>query len=127
MMVENTHKFAVADRAKSFVYAAHGLRYMLRNEHNARIHLAATGAAIAAGAALRISAADWRWIVVAILWVWMAEAFNTAVEQICNVVSPGENEHVRIAKDVAAGAVLLSAVGAMLIGLLTYWPYFARW
>lgn len=122
---EPPRRFAVRARLKSFVFAGAGLRHMLRHEHNAWIHLAAACAVIAAGAALRISLADWRWIALAVLWVWAAEALNTAVESVCNLVSPGRSEHVRVAKDVAAGAVLLSAIGAAVIGALTFWPYLA--
>jgi diacylglycerol kinase len=59
----------------------------------------------------------------AIFIVWSAEAFNTAVEYVCDVVSPGYNVGVRNAKDIAAGAVLISAVSASIIGAITFWPY----
>ena len=60
---------------------------------------------------------------VLLLAVWSAEAFNTAIESTCNLLSPQFNEHVRIAKDLGAGAVLLISIGAFAIGLLTFWPY----
>jgi diacylglycerol kinase (ATP) len=118
-------RFSMAARIRSFRYAGRGLQFLLRNEHNAWLHLAATSVAIGAGLALEIDATDWRWIVAAVLWVWSTEALNTAVEQVCNLVSPGPDERARIAKDVAAGAVLVSAIGAALIGALTFWPYVA--
>jgi diacylglycerol kinase (ATP) len=96
-----------------------------RNEPNAWIHAAATVLALGAGIILGISPHDWRWIAVAILAVWSAEAFNTAVEKTCDLLSPGVDERVRIAKDAAAGAVLLVSIGAAVIGLLTFWPYVA--
>jgi diacylglycerol kinase len=68
--------------------------------------------------------ADWRWIAVAVALVWFAEALNTAFEYVCDVVSPGEHAAVKHAKDIAAGAVLICAVGAAMIGCLTFWPYF---
>lgn len=113
----------LAPRLRSFVFAVNGLGAMISTEPNARLHLVATAAAVATGAYLGISAADWRWIALAIAWVWSAEALNTAIERVCDLVSPGPNELVRIAKDVAAGAVLMSALGAALIGLLTFAPY----
>jgi len=115
--------FSIAARLRSFGYALAGLGFMLRTQHNAWIHLVATALAIAVSALLRISAADWRWIVVAIFLVWSAEAFNTAVEYVCDMVSPERSIVVKHAKDIAAGSVLLSAIGAATLGALTLWPY----
>jgi diacylglycerol kinase (ATP) len=112
-------------RARSFVFAGAGIWHVARNEPNARIHAAATLLALGAGILLGISPHDWRWIAVAIAAVWSAEAFNTAVERACDLLSPGLDERVRIAKDAAAGAVLLVSIGAAVIGLLTFWPYVA--
>ncbi len=118
-------KFSVLARLKSVSYAVQGLVFMLRTQHNAWLHLAATLLVVAAGAWLRVSATDWRWLAVAIVMVWMAEAFNTAVEYVCDVVSPGYAEAVKHAKDIAAGAVLICAAGAVVIGAITFWPYVA--
>ena len=70
-----------------------------------------------------LSAADWRWITLAVALVWCTEAINTAVEIVCDVVSPDIHHSVEKAKDVAAGAVLVGATTAMAIGCLTFWPY----
>ena len=115
--------FSIRARVKSFGYAFAGIGFMLRTQHNAWVHLVATAVAVALSFALSISVSDWRWIVTAIFLVWAAEAFNTAVEYVCDMVSPEYNIVVKHAKDVAAGAVLLSAVSAALIGALTFWPY----
>lgn len=115
--------FSVSDRVKSFSYAIRGLGFMLRTQHNAWIHLAATGVVIASGAALNIAAEDWRWIVLAIGIVWVAEIVNTAFEHLCDVVQPEFHVSVKAAKDVAAGAVLVAAVAAAIIGGLVFWPY----
>ena len=117
--------FSAAARLKSFGFAFSGIGFMLRSQHNAWLHLVATITVVVASAVLKISASDWRWIIVAIFLVWSAEAFNTAVEYVCDMVSPGYNVVVKHAKDVAAGAVLLSAFSAAVIGLLTFWPYLA--
>lgn len=117
--------FTLTARLKSFFSAIEGLRFMLRYEHNAWIHFAATIGIVAAGLAIGISGADWRWIVAAILWVWFAEAMNTAFEHLCDAVRPGLHESVRIAKDVAAGGVLVSAIGAAILGVITLAPYIA--
>jgi diacylglycerol kinase len=96
---------------------------MLRTQHNAWIHLVATIMAVAVGLFLQIDIDDWRWIVAAIGMVWAAEAFNTAIESICDLVSPEHNILVKRAKDIGAGAVLFSAAAALLIGVLTFWRY----
>lgn len=118
--------FSFAARAKSFRYAFAGIWLMLRTQHNAWLHLAATLAVIAAGFWLNIASVDWRWIAVAVLLVWVAEALNTAFEHLCDVVSPDFHHAVKKSKDIAAGAVLLCALGALAIGALTFWPYLAK-
>ncbi len=115
--------FSIGARIKSFAYALQGIGFMLRTQHNAWLHALASAVVIAAGLILRVSASDWRWLVVAIAMVWVAETFNTAVEYVCDVVSPGYSEAVKHAKDIAAGAVFLCAVAAVLIGGITLWPY----
>jgi len=78
---------------------------------------------VSLGVLLKVSPGDWRWLIAAILMVWSAEAFNTSVEYVCDIYSPGYSVVVKHAKDIAAGAVLLSAIGAALIGAITFWPY----
>jgi diacylglycerol kinase (ATP) len=115
----------IQNRKRSFVFAGAGVWHVVRNEPASCIHGAATLAAFGSGFLLDITAEDWRWIVFAALAVWSAEAFNTAIESTCNLLSPELSEHVRVAKDVGAGAVLLVSIGAAVIGLLTFWPYLA--
>lgn len=118
-------EFSLSARLRSFGYAAEGLRYLFRYEHNAWIHLGASAAAMSAGLALRISLADWRWLILSIALVLAAEAGNTAIEQLCNLVHPARHPIVKRIKDVAASAVLLCAMGAAAIGAMTLWPYVA--
>ena len=118
--------FSVADRLRSLRNAARGVALMARTQHNARIHLAATLLVVALGWWLHVSATDWRWLVLAIALVWAAEATNTALEYLCNVVSPEFSPMVRNAKDIGAGAVLILSVGAAVLGVLVFLPYFAR-
>jgi diacylglycerol kinase (ATP) len=115
----------VHNRARSFSYAGAGIWHVVRFERASWIHGAATVAALVTGVMLHISAQDWRWIIFSVLAVWSAEAFNTAIESLCNLVSPQPNEHVRIAKDVGAGAVLVISIGAAITGILTFLPYVA--
>jgi diacylglycerol kinase (ATP) len=115
--------FSFADRVKSFGYALNGLGFMLRTQHNAWIHFVATAAVVGAGVWLQIAAEDWRWIVLAIALVWVAELVNTAFEHLCNVVQPEFHVSVKTAKDIAAGAVLVAAIASAIIGFLVFLPY----
>ena len=115
--------FSIADRLQSFRYAASGIVFMLRTQHNAWIHLTVTVVVCLTGWWLRLSGADWRWLTVAIVLVWVAETTNTAFEYLCDVVSPEFHVSVAKAKDIAAGAVMICSAGAVVLGLLTFWPY----
>ncbi len=115
--------FSFIARLRSFGYAFRGLKFMLKTQHNAWIHLAATIAVIAAGIWMNLSFYDWRWIIFAIGFVWVAEIVNTAFEHLCNVVQPEFHASVKAAKDVAAGAVLVAAFTAVILGLLVFLPY----
>ena len=115
--------FSIAGRLQSFRYAASGIAFMLRTQHNAWIHLTITIAVCLAGWWFKLSAADWRWLIVAVVLVWVAETMNTAFEHVCDVVAPEFHVSVEKAKDVAAGAVMICAAGAVVLGVLTFWPY----
>jgi diacylglycerol kinase (ATP) len=120
-------RFSVLARIRSFRFAIAGLAYMLRSQQNAQVHLAITVIVCGAGLLMGISAADWRWLVIAISLVWIAETVNTAFEYLCDVVSPGLHDGVAKAKDIAAGAVLVAAATAVVIGLLVFLPYMAHY
>ena len=113
-------------RLRSFGHAFRGLRILLQSQQNARIHAVATVVVVAAGAALRISPIEWALIVLAILCVWAAEAMNTAIEFLVDLVSPEPHELAGKAKDVAAGAVLVAAIGAAVIGGFVFGPHILR-
>jgi diacylglycerol kinase (ATP) len=115
--------FSVLARIKSFRHAISGLWLMLSTQHNAWLHLIATLLVCGAGFAVGVGAQDWRWLIVAISLVWVAEALNTAFEHLCDLVSPDFHHAVKKSKDIAAGAVLICAVAAACVGLLTFWPY----
>ena len=92
-------------------------------EPNARIHLVAAVAVVSAGVYLDVTPSDWRWLVLSIGWVWFAEAVNTSIERLCDVVTREIHPGIKIAKDVAAAAVLISAISAATIGALVFIPY----
>jgi diacylglycerol kinase (ATP) len=114
--------FSFAARIRSVRYALRGVGVMLWTQHNAWVHALATAAALIAGFTLQISPGEWLAIILAIIAVWTAEALNTAFESLCDVASPEFHPMVERAKNIAAGAVLISAVGAVVIGLLIFGP-----
>jgi diacylglycerol kinase (ATP) len=114
--------FTVAARVKSVGYALAGIATMLRTQHNAWIHLAATIAVVLLAFWFALSAAEWVAVIIAIVIVWCAEALNTAFELLCDVASPEFHPLVKQAKDVAAAAVLIAAAGAAGVGLLVFGP-----
>lgn len=118
-------RLTLAARLKSFAYAIQGIVFMLKTQHNAWLHGVATIAVITLALYCDVSASDWRWLIVAMAMVWVGETINTAVEYVCDVVSPQYSEAVKHAKDIAAGGVLIAAFGSFIIGLLTFWPYFS--
>lgn len=124
MHTKNTEEkdFSWLARAKSFRYAFQGIKTLFKSEHNAWIHLTAAVLVIFCGFELEISATEWCIVVICIGAVTMAEAFNTAIEAIADKVSPEYNPLIGKAKDVAAGGVLLMAIGAAACGLIIFLP-----
>ena len=99
---------------------------MFKSQFNAWIHVTATILVCAAGFYLRITGAEWCAIVLAIMSVWVAEALNTAIEFLGDAVSTDYHPLIGKAKDVAAGAVLIAAIGAVVIGLLVFGPHLLK-
>ena len=126
MTVEDSQKFEFTGRIRSVRHALQGILRMIRCQHNAWVHAAATVVVLTAAFLLRISAADWCWIILAISIVWTAEALNTAFEFLADAASPAFHPLVRDAKDVAAGAVLLTTIAAAAIGGIIFWPYLLK-
>lgn len=121
-----TKPFNFKDRIRSFRFAFAGIWTMLKSQHNAWIHACATLCVVGAGFFFHVSAAEWCRLVLSLMAVWTAEALNTAFEFLADVASPEFHPLVEKAKDVAAGAVLISAIGALIIGLLVLGPHFVE-
>lgn len=115
-------KFTLKARLNSFVNAFHGIGIMLREEHNAWIHCAAAVIVIIVGFLTGLSRTEWIAIVFAIGMVFGAEALNTAIERLSDAVQPEQDERIRRAKDLGAGAVLFCAIAAAVVGLLVFIP-----
>jgi diacylglycerol kinase (ATP) len=118
--------FEFSGRIRSFQHAGRGVAVLLASQHNAWIHAAATVGVVVVGLMLRIPAASWCILTLAMASVWVAEAMNTAFEFLCDVASPEFHPVVKKSKDVAAGAVLLSAVGAAAVAALVFGPHIWR-
>ena len=119
--------FSLAARVRSFGHAFRGVRRLLATQHNAWIHLAATTAVLGLAVSLGLGRSEWVALLVAVAMVWVAEAFNTAIEHLCDRVSPEHDPLIGHAKDVAAGGVLIAAGVASLIGLLVLGPPLLAW
>jgi diacylglycerol kinase (ATP) len=123
MKSNNTDAFSFSGRIRSVNHALNGIVTMLKGQHNAWVHLVATIAVLTAGVIFGITVTEWCVLVLAIVSVWVAEALNTAFEFLCDVASPEFHPLVKKSKDVAAGAVLLSAIGAVVLGMIVFVPY----
>ena len=102
-----------------FAVAISGVVWSARTQHSFRIHLPIALATLGVAAWLRID--PWRWvaIVLAITIVLAAELMNTSIEQLVRILHPQHDEGIKRALDAAAGAVLLAAIGAIIVGVIT--------
>jgi diacylglycerol kinase (ATP) len=119
-------EFTIKGRINSFACAFHGILTMLKEEHNAWLHAVSTVVVIVVGNWYHVSHYEWCWLVLAITGVWMAEALNTALEVLADVAMPDFHPMVEKAKDVAAGAVLITSIGALIIAILIFMPYIGK-
>lgn len=110
-------------RLKSFSYALTGIGSFIRREPNAWVHCTAIVFVTVAGLAFGITRTEWMTVIGCFASVLAAEAFNTAIERLVNLVSPEYHPIAGDVKDIAAGAVLICAIGAALIGILIFFPY----
>ena len=123
--VKESVAFSFKSRARSVQVAWRGLAMVVRSQHNAWIHAYATVGVLAAGVYFRVALTEWALLTIAIVGVWSGEAFNTAIEALGDAVSPSHHPLVGRAKDAAAGAVLISSIGAIVIGTLIFAPRLA--
>lgn len=115
---------AVADRLRSFRYAFAGLRYVL-GEPNFRIHLGIFAIVLIAAGIVRVRPGEWLAIVLVGLAVLLMEMLNTVIESLVDLATPEYHPLARTAKDVAAGAVLLAAIAAVIVGVYIFVPRLA--
>ena len=111
-------------RLLSYVYAARGVRQLFKTEFNAWVHLGIALCAITLGVIFNLSSIEWIAIAICCGLVLGAEAMNTAIEYLANCYTTEKNEQIRKVKDIAAGAVLICAIAALVVGLIIFLPKF---
>jgi diacylglycerol kinase len=116
------HRFSLSERFRSFRFAFNGIIDLIRNEHNFRIHLVILLIVVIAGILLRISTTDWLFILLVSAMVLISEGFNSSIEQLSDAVESGEDDRIKRTKDMAAAAVLISAIAAVIAGLIIFIP-----
>lgn len=121
--IDTNKEFSLLKRAQSFSHAGRGVRLFLKTTHNAWIHVLVLLLAIGLGFYFEITHIEWMILVLTGGFVFVAEAFNTAIEIDIDLTSPEYHPYARDTKDVAAGAVLISAVTAAIVGLFIFVPY----
>ena len=114
--------FEFSGRIRSFKYAFVGIWIILKSQHNAWVHAVATIIVFVVGFLLKISTNEWCLIVLAIVAVWTVEALNTAFEFLADATNPDFHPLIKKSKDVAACAVLIAAIGSIIIGVLIFLP-----
>ena len=106
----------------SFKYAIEGIISSFRTEKNMKIHVLAMIIVIILGFVFKLDKVEWCFIIIAIISVISAELFNTAIETVVDMVSHERNPKAKLAKDIAAGAVLVVAMGAAIMGVMIFGP-----
>ena len=112
----------VLKMVKSFQFAFKGVLEIIKSENNAKFHLLATFLVIIAAFIAKLTKWEWLVIVVIIALVWSAEAFNTAIEKLCNLFMPEKDVEIGKVKDLAAAGVLFISIAALIIAIVIFLP-----
>lgn len=123
-MGKRQQRFSIKARIKSIKTAINGIMIVAKEEHNAWLHMIATLAIIIIASLLNITVIEGSLLIFAIGLVWTCEAFNSAIEALADEVSGAYSIGIKKTKDIAAGAVLISSLTALAIGLLILLPKF---
>jgi diacylglycerol kinase (ATP) len=119
-MIRST--FSLKNRLKSFRNASMGLKMLIVEEHNARIHLFAAIVALILGVFFKVSTFEWIVIILSIGLVISVEAINSSIERIADFISPEYNDKIKSIKDISAASVLICAFTVLLIGCIVFIP-----
>jgi diacylglycerol kinase len=107
---------------KSFKFAIQGILELIKSENNARFHFLATILVLGFGWYFNTSSSEWMILLICISAVWSAEAFNSAIEKLCDIVIPNKNTEIGKIKDMAAAGVLFIAIAAAFIAAIIFVP-----
>ena len=107
----------------SFRHAFNGILLFIKSERNAKIHFMATVIAIGIGLYFQLNPTEWLWILLAISLVWIAEMANTAIEELCDKLSPEISSEIKKVKDISAGFVLIASLFALAVGTTIFASY----
>ena len=105
---------------RSFGFAGQGIIDLFRFENNAKVHLLIAGLVLVAGFYWQLTRTEWAIIITQIGLVWAAEAINTALEKLCDFLSPDWHPQIKAIKDLSSGAVLILAIAAVIVGLIIF-------
>lgn len=123
IFLKEMKRFSLINYLKSFGYAFNGLKVLITEERNARIHLLAGTVVVAAGFYFQILFSEWALLALSIGFVISSEIFNTAIENISDFISPEKHVAIKRIKDLGAAAVLVSAFAALVVGVIVFLPY----
>ncbi|XCI75532.1 MAG: diacylglycerol kinase family protein [Flavobacteriales bacterium] len=123
-LIKNTDKYSIGKKWKSFTYALSGLRAFAREEHNLWLYVGGVLGSLVLGFIFNISHHEWLVQSVVTTLICSAELMNTAIENVVDLVSSDFHPLAKNAKDVASAAVLITALGGLVIFLLIYGPRF---
>jgi len=112
---------------KSFSFAVAGIKYTLKTQPNMRIHVGIAFIAVMAGVAFQISSSEWLALVIVISFVFMLEILNTAIETLVDLYTEEYHHLAKVAKDTAAGAVMVAAIMSVCVGLIIFLPKIIHW
>lgn len=121
--LDSKREFSIIKRARSFVHAGRGILLFLKTTHNAWVHVCITILVLVCAWYFSVTSIEWVMLIFAIGFVFVAEAFNTAIEIDIDLTSPEYHPYARDTKDVAAGTVLLASITASIIGSIIFIPY----
>jgi diacylglycerol kinase (ATP) len=119
-------RFSIHSRAKSFKYAFEGVLRFFKKEHNAWLHLLATVYVIIVSVLVGVTSSEATALIIAVALVWITEMINTCIEKVMDMISEEYDERIKVIKDIAAGAVLVAAAAALVIGLIVFIPKFVH-
>jgi diacylglycerol kinase len=122
-----SNKSFALTRIQAIKVALEGIKHVMTTQPNARIHAGFTLAVFFVAGLLKLPRLEWVILLLTVGLVWAAEVFNTAIEIAVDVVSPNYDPKAKIIKDISAGAVLISVLVSILVGLFIFGPYLWNW